>query len=143
MQCPSENYRNPGKCCRLGFCLHSQFVNTTAGIQNQSPLTQKPVLFALHLAFYRFPVFFFPNTSPLLLFLKSCRYPLPKAAYCSDKCTDSCPRKPHVSFLAIAPIKVAMRLCLSFIYFPLLPPPLPPSPPSLPFFFFSFLRLLF
>lgn len=89
-------------------------------------------------------LFFFPNTSPLLLFLKSCRYPLPKAAYCSDKCTDSCPRKPHVSFLAIAPIKVAMRLCLSFIYFPLLPPPLPPSPPSLPFFFFfPFLRLLF
>ena len=106
---------------------------------NQSPLSQKPVLSALHLAFYRFPVFFFsPNTSPLLLFLKSCRDPLPKAAYCSDRCIDSCPRKPHVSFLAIAPIKVAMRLCLSFIDFPLLPPPLPPSPPplSLPFFFF-------
>ena len=78
MLCSPENYRNPCKGCRFFFCLHFQFVNTTADISNQSPLMQKPVLSALYLLSTIFLSFFFSPNS-LLLILKSC-YLLPKAA---------------------------------------------------------------
>lgn len=115
VSCPSESYRNQGKCCRLDFCLYS-----LSKYSSQYPklLVQKTVLCrAPCFLLFSCPFFSFSNTSPLLLFFFNCRQPLPIAAYCSDRSIDSCPRKLCITFLAIAFTKVSIRLCSSFIYF--------------------------